>query len=83
MTAIRGGSVQGLIDVHTAAYDDSASRLVTCSADGKVNICDRSEDQQLWRLSSTLPTEGTHNSTKVPCPDTHGLAAGCYSQSCI
>lgn len=75
MTAVRSSTVQGLINIYTAAYNDSATRLAACSADGKVNICDKSEDQQLWRLSSTSPTEGTQNSTKVPCPDTSLLFA--------
>ncbi|KAL0024839.1 hypothetical protein WJX79_004379 [Trebouxia sp. C0005] len=57
MASIRQSSVQGLVTVQTAAYNDNGTRLATCSADGTIHVCDRCEDQEHWQLTSRLPTE--------------------------
>ncbi len=69
MASIRQSSVQGLVTVQTAAYNDNGTRLATCSADGTIHVCDRSEDQEHWQLTSRLPTEISLKMVKVsPLP---------------
>jgi hypothetical protein len=71
MASIQQSSIQGLVTVQTAAYNDNGTRLATCSADGTIHICDRCEDQEHWQLTSRLPTESSLKMVKVPSCDLH------------
>ncbi len=71
MASIRHSSVQGLITVQTAAYNDNGTRLATCSADGMIHVSDRCEDQEHWQLTSQLPTESSLKMVKVPPREFH------------
>ncbi len=74
MASIQQSSIQGLVTVQTAAYNDNGTRLATCSADGAVHVCDRCEDQEHWQLTSRLPTEISLKMVKVSTRDFHCLS---------
>ncbi|KAL0024840.1 hypothetical protein WJX79_004379 [Trebouxia sp. C0005] len=80
MASIRQSSVQGLVTVQTAAYNDNGTRLATCSADGTIHVCDRCEDQEHWQLTSRLPTEISLRMVKVAWAHSeHGSVIACAS----
>lgn len=80
MAAITHSAVSGLISVQTAAYNDNCTRLATCSNSSKVEILDRSEDQQIWRPSSILPIKNTPDATQVAWAHSeHGSVIACAS----
>lgn len=67
-----------LSGIHNCAYNDDFTRMVVCNAKGRVQICDRSDQQQLWKATIELPTSTKPAVTQVAWAHSeHGSVVAC------
>ena len=65
MATVNYSTIPDLSSIHSCAYNDDLSRMVVCSATGRVQICDRLDNQQLWQVTTDLPIKTSSAGTQV------------------
>lgn len=56
-----------LTGIHNCAFNVDLTRMIVCNAKGRVQICDRTDQQQqLWQATIDLPVKTKPAVTQVP-----------------
>ena len=54
MATVNYSTIPDLGSIHSCAYNDDLTRMVVCTAKGKVQVRDRLDNQHLWRATTDL-----------------------------
>lgn len=65
MVTVSYSTIPGLNSIRSCVYNDDLTRMIACTAKGRVQIFNRSDDQQLWQLITDLPVNTKSAVTQV------------------
>lgn len=65
MATVNYSTIPDLGSIHSCVYNDDLTRMVVCTSKGRVQICDRSDNQQLWQATTDLPITTKSSVTQV------------------
>ena len=65
MATVNYSIIPELNSLNSCAYNDDLTRMIVCNAEGRVQICDRLDHQQLWRVTTDLPNKTKPDVTQV------------------
>lgn len=65
MATVNYSTISDLGSIHSCVYNDDLTRMVVCTAKGRVQMCDRLDNQQLWQATTDLPIKTKSAVTQV------------------
>ena len=55
MVTVNYSTIPDLNSIRSSAYNDDLTRMIACTAKGRVQILERSDNQQPWQAITDLP----------------------------